>query len=62
MADQDNEATPYDEGYDAGLYRSANDDYDPRWDFADAAKEPFPYFKEFKRGFEDGFDGRERTP
>ena len=50
----------YNDGYDMGLYRSANDDYDPRFDFAAAAKAGI--FAEFKRGFEDGMDGKERTP
>lgn len=52
--------TAYENGYTLGQYRRDNDDYDPRWDFADAVKEGI--FADFKRGFEDGFDGRERTP
>lgn len=52
--------TPYELGYDLGTYRKAHDDYDPRWDFADAAKAGT--FAEFKRGFEDGFDGKDATP
>lgn len=50
----------YEHGYLRGRHRRNSDDYDPRWDFADAAKKPFPYFAEFKRGFEDGFDGKEQ--
>lgn len=50
----------YDEGYNAGQYRRDNSDYDPRWDFADAAKAGA--FDEFKRGFTDGFDGKDRQP
>jgi hypothetical protein len=50
----------YDEGYRCGLYRRSSDTYDPRWDFADAAKAGT--FKEFKRGFEDAFDGKEPMP
>jgi len=50
--------TPYEEGYVLGEYRLRHTDYDPRWDFADAAKAGT--FKEFKRGFEDGMDGKER--
>jgi hypothetical protein len=44
----------YDEGYTMGQFRRDNSDYDPRWDFADAAKRG--EFDEFKRGFEDGFN------
>jgi hypothetical protein len=50
----------YEDGYDLGQYRVDNDHYDPRWDFAAAAKAGT--FDAFKRGFEDGFDGKERTP
>jgi len=50
----------YDGGYVLGQYRKEHSDYDPRWDFADAAKAG--EFTEFKRGFEDGFDGKEPTP
>jgi hypothetical protein len=50
----------YDEGYRMGQYRKTSDSYDPRWDFADHAKAGT--FAEFKRGFEDGFDGKEFTP
>ena len=49
-------STPYSTGYTVGKYRREHDDYDPRWDFADAAKAGT--FAEFKRGFEDGFDGK----
>lgn len=42
----------YKEGYNLGQYRRDNDDFDPRWDFADAAKAGT--FAEFKRGFEAG--------
>jgi hypothetical protein len=59
--------TAYDEGYTMGQYRRdvpcdicGEAHYDPRWDFADAAKQGV--FDEFKRGFEDGFDGKEPTP
>jgi hypothetical protein len=51
--------TAYDEGYTLGEYRREHDDYDPRWDFADAARNGD--FAEFKRGFEAGFDGEERA-
>lgn len=44
----------YDEGYDMGVYRANNDDYDPRYDFAAHAKAGT--FAEFKRGFEEGFN------
>lgn len=47
----------YMEGYNLGQLRREDDTYDPRWDFADAAKGG--HFAEFKRGFEDGFDGKE---
>lgn len=50
----------YDDGYSAGQYRRVEPDYDPRWDFADAAKAGV--FAEYKRGFEDGFDGKEPKP
>lgn len=50
----------YDEGFTLGQYRREHDNYDPRMDFAQAAKEGT--FKEFKRGFEDGFDGKDPTP
>jgi len=52
--------TAYDEGYTMGQYRRDVPDYDPRWDFADAAKQGV--FDEFKRGFGDGFDGKEPAP
>lgn len=52
--------TPYDQGYEVGVWRKDHDDYDVRWDFADAAKAGI--FDEFKRGFNDAFDGRERQP
>ena len=50
----------YSNGYACGQYRRDVEGYDPRWDFADAAKAGT--FDEFKRGFEDGFDGKEETP
>lgn len=50
----------YMNGYGLGEYRRNNPDYDARWDFADAAREGV--FAEFKRGFEDGFDGKEAAP
>ena len=50
----------YSEGYALGKLRK-DVEFDPRWDFADAAKQAKPYFDEFKRGFEDGFDGKEAT-
>jgi hypothetical protein len=50
----------YNEGYNMGQFRRENDDYDPRWDFADAAREGV--FAEFKRGFEDGFNNRKAQP
>ena len=53
-------ADPYGEGYTMGQYRREHDDYDPRYDFADAAKAGT--FAEFKRGFEDGFDGKDAAP
>lgn len=52
--------TDYEGGYAMGRYRRDNSEYDPRWDFADAAKAGT--FAEFKRGFEDGFAGKEATP
>lgn len=52
--------SPYNEGYDLGAFRRDNSDYDPRHVFADAAKAGV--FAEFKRGFEDGFDGKEAAP
>lgn len=52
--------TAYEEGYTCGLQRLDSPDYDVRWDFADAAKAGI--FTEFKRGFDDAFAGRERTP
>lgn len=52
--------TAYDDGYTLGLYRNANEGYDARWDFADAAKAGV--FDDFKRGFEDALDGKVRTP
>jgi hypothetical protein len=45
---------PYQEGYHLGEYRRDNPDFDPRWDFADAARAGV--FDEFKRGFMDGMD------
>lgn len=51
----------YTTGYNLGQYRRENE-YDPRWDFADAAKAGKTYFAEFKRGFGDGFDGKEESP
>ena len=50
----------YEEGYVLGEYRLTHDDYDPRWDFADAAKAGT--FQEFKRGFTDAFDHKDRNP
>ena len=50
----------YSNGYACGEYRRDVADYDPRWDFADAAKAGV--LVEFKRGFEDGFWSREATP
>lgn len=53
-------SSSYDEGYTLGRFRRDEPDYDPRWDFADAAKAGT--FDEFRRGFMDGFDGKEPTP
>jgi hypothetical protein len=50
----------YEEGYICGEIRREDPQYDPRWDFADAAKAGT--FAEFKRGFGDGFNGREPAP
>lgn len=50
----------YDQGFTMGQYRREHDNYDSRMDFAQAAKEGT--FKEFKRGFEDGFDGKDASP
>lgn len=50
----------YQTGYRLGHYKRDDAEYDPRWDFADAAKHGD--FKEFKRGFEDGFDGKAPKP
>jgi hypothetical protein len=47
----------YTAGYACGQIRREDDTYDPRWDFADAAKAGT--FADFKAGFEDGFDGKE---
>jgi len=49
-------------GHNCGHYRRSSDDYDPRWDFADAARAGKEYFAEFKRGFTDGMDGKDPTP
>jgi hypothetical protein len=43
-----------------GLIRLNDNTYDPHWDFVDAAKAGV--FNEFKRGFEDAFNGQEPTP
>ena len=48
----------YDDGYNSGVLRRNSPEYDPRWDFAAAAKAGV--FKEFKRGFEDGYNDKER--
>ena len=50
----------YNEGYTLGVFRQDHPDFDPRHDFADHAKAGT--FAEFKRGFEDGFNGRPETP
>jgi len=50
----------YEDGYNAGVLRSEDDTYDVRWDFADAPKAGV--FAALKRGFDDGFDGREPQP
>jgi hypothetical protein len=52
--------TPYNQGYVVGLVRKDDDTVDVRWDFADAAKSGKPFFDEFKRGFDDAFDGKPR--
>lgn len=52
----------YEFGHDMGVYRRDNPDYDPRHDFADAAKLGRQPFADFKRGFEDGFDAKEPAP
>jgi len=44
---------PYQDGFMLGALRAVDDDYDPRWDFADHARAGT--FEEFKRGFDDGF-------
>ena len=48
----------YEDGYAMGQYRREHDDYDPRWDFADVAREGKEAFAEYKRGFIDGMEGR----
>ena len=50
----------YEDGYLVGTIRRDDPSYDVRWDMADAAKRG--EFAEFKRGLEDGFDGKEPTP
>jgi hypothetical protein len=52
----------YSNGYACGQYRRDIEGYDPRFDFADAAKNGKPYYAEFRRGFDDGFDGKEEAP
>jgi|KBSMisStaDraftv2_1062788.scaffolds.fasta_scaffold266070_2 hypothetical protein len=52
--------THYEDGYFTGQYRREHDDFDPRFTFADVAREGKEAFAEFKRGFEDGFDGKDR--
>ena len=49
-------STPYEDGYERGQLRREDSTYDPRHDFADAAKAGV--FAEFKRGFTDGYDGK----
>lgn len=50
----------YQDGYQIGEHKRGHDDYDARFDFADATIAGT--FDEFKRGFDDGFHGREATP
>lgn len=49
--------TAYEEGFNMGQYRRIANDYDPRWDFADHAKQGT--LAEFKRGFMDGMDAED---
>jgi hypothetical protein len=50
----------YNEGYDLGQLRRRDAVVDVRYDLADAAKRGV--FAEFKRGFDDGFDGKDKQP
>jgi hypothetical protein len=50
----------YENGYSVGNLRRHDPSYDVRWDMADAAKRGG--FAEFKRGLEDGFDGKPKNP
>jgi hypothetical protein len=50
----------YEDGHQLGRLRRDDDTLDARWAFADATKTGT--FDWFKRGFEDGFDGKEAQP
>jgi hypothetical protein len=53
--------TVYDEGFDLGKAHAQPDsDLDPRWSMAYHAKQGT--LAEFMRGFDDGYEGRERQP
>jgi hypothetical protein len=54
--------TAYELGYICGSIKRDSPEYDARWDFAEAAAASSAYFRSFKRGFEDGYAGKERTP
>jgi hypothetical protein len=47
----------YSDGYAVGQIRREDPWYDVRWDLVDAAKAGV--FDDFKRGLEDGFDGKD---
>ena len=52
----------YEEGHAIGAYmrqdrENGDGSYDCRWDLADASKEGTAYFKEFRRGLDDGLSG-----
>lgn len=53
--------TWYEDGYNLGkVHATGKYDLDPRWSFAEAAKSGKEAFADFKRGFEDGYKGKER--
>lgn len=56
----DRQTAAYEDGFSYGQLKRADADYDARWDFADAAKAGT--FASFKRGFTDGFEGKESNP
>lgn len=53
--------SPYTEGYHLGRAHAQPDsDLDPRWSMADHAKSGT--LAEFRRGFDDGYEGKEAQP